>query len=653
MLMIFIAFRRLVLLAVMTLTAIALQAAESPSLSAYGRLPDIEMMALSNSGSRVAAVMTTNGQHAVVLLTSELKTLRVVPLEGAKVRSMEWIGDDHLMLVISKTEILGPEYRNNSQAEFFHAYIISTDQSQEPRMVFDKDPNLLNAEFGTFGTRHNDGHWTTYIAGHERKRGARDYYIASGGSALYAVDVDKFEWHRVAAQGSQGESTTWLLGPEGNIAATFSIDFARGDWHLKAPGGRELASGTAPRGDAGLVALGRDGKSLIYRERDEKAGKTIWYEIPLDGSGAANPFANEEDIDSIYTDRNTGKLLGFLRVGPTARPEFFAPAQQKVVSEIYRAFPNLHVTLFDWTPDFSRVLVRTSGDGDSGTWYLVDMARMHATALGFEREAIGPDVVGPISVVRYKAQDGLDLDGILTLPPARAAKNLPLVMLPHGGPHAYDDAVFDWWAQAFASRGYAVFQPNFRGSTNRDEAFMRAGFGQWGRKMQTDISDAITELAKRGIVDPKRVCIVGASYGGYAALAGVTLQHGLYRCAVAVAPVSDLGELFSTEYSQGGGFGMLRRSLLEELGPSSGYDAVSPRQFASKADAPILLVHGRDDTVVPFRQSSQMADALHDAGKPYKFVVLKHEDHWLSSADTRQQMLDEAVAWVEHYDPPK
>lgn len=170
----------------------------------------------------------------------------------------------------------------------------------------------------------------------------------------------------------------------------------------------------------------------------------------------------------------------------------------------------------------------------------MDLRAGAADAIGYERLRVKPADVGPISTFEYKASDGLDLDGILTLPPGVEAKNLPMVMHPHGGPHSRDIEGFDWWAQAFASRGYAVFQPNFRGSTNRDEAFKRAGYGQWGRKMQTDVSDGLAALAKAGIVDPDRACIVGASYCGYAALAGVTVEQGKYRCAVAVAPVTDL-----------------------------------------------------------------------------------------------------------------
>ena len=317
------------------------------------------------------------------------------------------------------------------------------------------------------------------------------------------------------------------------------------------------------------------------------------------------------------------------------------------MTKVYRAFGKRDVRLVDWTPDFSRVLVRTSGNGDSGSWYLVDVAQLRANGVGIERLPIAPEQVGSISTIAYAAGDGLELDGILTLPPGREAKNLPLVMLPHGGPHSPDKAAFDWWAQAFASRGYAVFQPNFRGSTNRGEEFIRAGFGQWGRAMQSDISDGLAELARQGIVDPKRACIVGASYGGYAALAGVTLQQGLYRCAVAVAGVSDLSLMYTTDYRESGKDGLLKRSLLEELGPRSGFDAVSPRRFAARADAPILLIHGRDDTVVPYEQSAKMADA----GKPYQLVDLGSEDHWLSNGTTRMQMLEAAVAFVQEHNP--
>ena len=228
---------------------------------------------------------------------------------------------------------------------------------------------------------------------------------------------------------------------------------------------------------------------------------------------------------------------------------------------------------------------------------------------------------------------------------------MPVILLPHGGPTSHDEETFDWWAQAFAALGYAVFQPNFRGSTNRDVAFKRAGHGEWGRKMQTDVSDGLAHLASQGIVDPKRACIVGASYGGYAALAGITVQQGLYRCAVSVAGVSDLSMMVSTDIVESGSDPTLKRNLKAEIGSGRKLKDVSPLRLAAKADAPVLLIHGKDDTVVPYRQSAVMADALKDAGKPHELVTLNGEDHWLSKSDTRMKMLQATVDFVKKHNP--
>ena len=647
---VFSALRLLASFAALVISPLAAMAAEPPPLAAYGSLPDIESMALSNDGSRLAAVMTIGGERVVLLMTAELDTLRMMRVEEAKVRGLEWIGNEHVVVEVSRTEVLPPG-SIPAQIEFFHALLIPASGTGPEQMVFDNS-TMLNAVFGSYGVRNIGGQWKVYFSGVERERGARGSYIGSTAPDLFAIDVATNEHRRVADKGSQGYGYSWLLGTDGTLAAMMAIERRSGEWSLKVPGGRTIASGTARNGDIGLISLGKDGSTAIYSELDETEQVTHWYEVPLDGSAGPTMFMRSDEVDRLYRDRTTGRLLGLLRNGTNQRPQFYDPQQQAAVNRIYRAFADFEVDLMDWTPDFSRVLVRTSGNGDSGTWYLVDMTRMGAAAVGYERKALGPEVVGAVSTVTYKAGDGLDIEGILTLPPGREAKNLPLVVLPHGGPHAHDAEGFDWWAQAFASRGYAVFQPNFRGSTNRDEAFMRAGFGQWGKAMQTDISDGVAELARQGIVDADRACIVGASYGGYAALAGVTLQQGLYKCAVAVAPVADLGSMFSEEGGTSNRSGMLRRSLIEEFGPRSGFAAVSPRHHAASADAPILLIHGKDDTVVPFDQSDDMAHALAAAGKPHKLVVLREEDHWLSRPATRLQMLEEAVAFVEQHNPP-
>jgi dipeptidyl aminopeptidase/acylaminoacyl peptidase len=320
-------------------------------------------------------------------------------------------------------------------------------------------------------------------------------------------------------------------------------------------------------------------------------------------------------------------------------------------------FKGKQVTLASWTPDFAKLVVYVDAGTESGTYYLVDLTAKKVNPLGRAFPKLAATDVGEVRAIRYPAADGLTISGYLTLPPGRsAAKGLPLIVLPHGGPQARDTAGFDWWAQALASRGYAVLQPNFRGSSGFGQAFTEAGHGEWGRKMQTDLSDGVSYLAADGTIDPKRVCIMGGSYGGYAALAGVTLQKDIYRCSVAVAGVADLRDFLQWRANMGGSKSLTIRYWNRFLGVEAyndpKLDTLSPTRLAAQASSPILLIHGKDDTVVPYAQSADMAKALQGARKPVEFVTLRSEDHWLSSAETRLEMLSSAVTFLEKHNPP-
>ena len=307
------------------------------------------------------------------------------------------------------------------------------------------------------------------------------------------------------------------------------------------------------------------------------------------------------------------------------------------------------------------MVLHVSGKDTPGKWELVEFPSGKTTLVGEDYPRIADAAIGKIQMIDYQAADGLAMQGVLSLPPGAPARKLPLVVMPHGGPEARDWPLFNWLAQAFSARGYAVFQPNFRGSSGYGLAFRNAGFGQWGRRMQSDISDGVAALAKKGIVDPHRTCIVGASYGGYAALAGVTVQNGLYRCAASYGGVTDphdrlfaiaeRGRGYSEHYEEPG-----MRFRLSYLGVRSlddpSLDLISPQKLADSADAPILLIYGDKDTVVPPQQSIDMEAVLKAAGKPVELLRLDGEDHWLSRSATRLQMLKAMVAFVEKYNPP-
>jgi dipeptidyl aminopeptidase/acylaminoacyl peptidase len=266
--------------------------------------------------------------------------------------------------------------------------------------------------------------------------------------------------------------------------------------------------------------------------------------------------------------------------------------------------------------------------------------------------------VRPFETLRitYPAADGLDIPAYLTLPRQQNSKGLLLIVLVHGGPAARDTADFDWWTQALADQGYAVLRPNYRGPSLSWQ-FMSSGFGEWGRKMQTDLSDGVRYLVNQGVVDPARVCIVSASYGGYAALASVTLDYGVYRCAVSVAGISDLKRMLEWEQEKYNYHGVAVRYWDRFMGVSGPkdpqLDLISPIKHIDVVTVPVLLIHGRDDTLVPFEQSTVIFDALRKAKKNTDLVPLKNEDHWLSRSETRLQMLTISVAFLRANNPPE
>ena len=623
---------------------------QMPALSEYGKLPEIEEVAISPSGKRIALLLHAKGKRLLVGYEGKDIVLKPISVGDMKVRYIQWIGEDRVNLVASQTEDLGYGWTTD-KAEFFVGRIIPVNPQAEAGIIFAKHRTLLDTIVGNYGVRQIDGKWYGFYGGIQLKRSGNDrlkYEWNHGRPFLFKVDMQTLQAKKIANAAQEGWDNDWLIDANGEVTATFAINDSTGKWRLRGNSNEVIAQGQNEAGRVSIVGLGQDGLTVIMTERS--ATSNDWYEISL-ADGSRKPFLDDVDWNRLYFDDMTGHLIGYLADQGEPKPVFFDKGLESSAGRIRRAFGKLETRMIDWTSDLKKAVVRTSGNQDSGTIFAVDIEQGRADAIAYERDLIGPQHVGPISTFEYTASDGTEMDGILTLPPGKEAKNLPVVVLPHGGPHSADHPDFDWWAQAYASKGYAVFQPNFRGSTNRNGAFVRAGYGEWGRKMQTDKSDGLAALAEAGIVDAERACIVGASYGGYAALAGVTIQKDIYRCAVAVAPVSDIRNMFREDYRATNNDRTTKKALLEQLGPRDTWDAVSPLKLAEQASAPIMLIHGQDDVVVPYSHSSKMADKLKDHKKPYEMVTLDGEDHWLSLSKTRQLMLEKAVGFVEKHNP--
>jgi len=643
------------------LFAVALSAAQAvlaaPPVEAYGKLPGIEEVSLSPSGGNYAFIATDGEKRRLYVATTDGKALQVIEVGTTKVRDLDWAGDDHVLVTLTATVTLGPEF-NVWQAELATVVVLNVRTGKSFQVFAGQKEKVVNAVFGQYGTAQVDGHWYGWFGARTCESDRTGCYGIVDYVEPYRVDLDTGSI-ALAAHG-HSDSDEWLISSSGDMVARSFYDEKSGNWRILAgkDGDQVLAAGQNDFGGAGSLHLGRSADTVLVDvptgASGQDRGEYDYRELSI-GAGT-DAAVDTRGMASPIIDPSTHLWIGEELRNDEKETTFFAPALEARWRGARKAFPNNIVHLESWSTDFNRLIVRTEGGDDSGTYWLVDIQKHSADPIGSPYPTVKSADVGPVQMVEYRAADGLPLRGVLTLPPGKNPKALPLVVLPHGGPEARDYPGFDWWAQAFASRGYAVFQPNFRGSAGYGIQFRNAGLGEWGRKMQTDISDGVADLAKKGIVDPKRACIVGASYGGYAALAGVTVQQGLYRCAVSVAGVADLSDMLIHEHKVSDApSSAVIRYWRAFMGATSSSDSrltpITPAALADKADAPILLIHGNKDTIVPIDQSETMESALRHAGKPVEFVKMDNEDHWLSREETRIVMLKSAVAFVEKYNP--
>lgn len=313
-----------------------------------------------------------------------------------------------------------------------------------------------------------------------------------------------------------------------------------------------------------------------------------------------------------------------------------------------------------------RWLVQSDGPQDLGTFYIYDGATHSLNRVFTSRPAVDPALLPTQRVVHYTASDGMRLWGYLWVPPGVTnVRNLPTIVVPHGGPEGRDVWGFDPFAMAFASQGYAVFQPNFRGGGGFGRRFVEAGHGQWGQRMQEDVADGARFLIAQGITDPNRICITGWSYGGYVSFTAAFLNTDIFRCSVAGAGVSDLNAMQrwvrsgdDNDVISGGGSGstgISYRYWRQAIGDNSAMlDRYSAAQNADRVTIPLLIIHGDEDQTVPIAQSEIMVRAMERAGRPTRLIRLEDIDHYFSpdQGEAWRTVFTESLAFYrEHIGP--
>jgi dipeptidyl aminopeptidase/acylaminoacyl peptidase len=631
----------------------------APPPEAFGRIPAVASVWLNPSGTLVAWIDASSDVTRVMIhdLTTMRSARTIRANDKSIVRTIRWADDDTLLIAVSETRIIPGDRKQHlewvrwlaadarqgddrillqmeGERQFVSGAALVRTDTDKPKTVY-----MSTLEF--LGTRQRE-EIGTRLSGKRKDSG----WV----NTLFRVET-------VKGKGSVIEFGTpftddWLVDKSAKVVV-------RRDWR---PTGRQTSlhvkDGQAWRqiyvanecGELNLLALvANDTAVAAFGQLCKDTRARLW-SIPLAGGDPVRLIDDPEvEVTDGVVDPVNGTLVAAVLAGGEERWHWLDAASERKYASLLKAFKDKRVTLTSRSANFERVIAKVEGPSSPPIYYFVDFPNKRADIVNEAYPALANVPLGSVRRFEYQARDQYPLMGYLTIPAGVPEKNLPLVVLPHGGPEAQDDFEFDWQVQFLASRGYAVLQPQFRGSTGFGQAHQDAGRRQWGLRMQDDVTDGAQALIKAGIVDAKRICIVGASYGGYAALAGAAFTPELYACAASIAGVSDLPAMLGHEQVEGGRESSSLRYWRDHIGSRDDAQVIakSPARAAAQVRAPILLLHGLDDTVVPIEQSRRMARALSAAQKPHSLVELPGEDHWLSASAMRTRVLAELDKFLQ------
>lgn len=611
-----------------------------PPAAAFAQLPFIEAPTLSPDGTRIAARIAIRGQLRLAIIpVGDVTKLRLINPGDFDLNDWQWVNNDWLLVRMGEMQPVQGDSWYVSRAFGVRAdggkinvlALPETAQSGDDVLWVARDgsPHALIA-MQTSIYADDQGFWPQ----------VRDFDVSTGKSRL--------------VQGPMIDVMSWFADTAGTIRLGIAYDDDRRSSRAlyRSQAGAPLRTIDRAKGpNASLntlpaLILPQSGKAIAV---DDDDGYDAVYDYDLDAMkiGAKLFGTPGYDVGDPIPDPTGTRLLGFRYTDTRAQTKWLDPKLAAIQADLDKAVPKLWPRIVSWSNDLSVLIVHVGAADSPGAYYLYRPVEGHMPLFATINEALGTRTYAPVKTVRFAARDGIEMSAVLTLPKGRAAKDLPMILLPHGGPAVRDDEEWDWWAQFLASRGYAVLQPNYRGSTGFGTKFNKLGEGQWGLKMQDDLVDAVAWAAKQGIADPKRVCIVGGSYGGYAAFRAAERDKGVYRCAVSFAGVSDMTAMlrYDGAFLNGG----RSKDYLRKQAPD--LKAVSPINFAADFSTPILIMHGKADQVVPVKQSREMVERLKAAGAVYRYVEQPLGDHHLSRQADRLQFLQELEAFLAKYNP--
>lgn len=592
----------------------------------FFRNPDTAAYAISPDGTKLAFAKPWERRMNVTvrdLATGEER--RVTSAKERDIAGFFWKGNDRIVYV-----------QDSGGDENFHIYVVSA-RGGEAR---DLTP-FEGVRAGVLDDLEDD---PAHMLIELNKRNPEVFDV-------FRCDIATGELTQVAE--NPGNIAGWMTDHDGKLRAAYATDGVNASLLYRTTEDQEFRTLITTNFRETFVPLlfAYDNK-LLYVESNLDRDKTAIYTFDPEANKTLDlVFEHPEvDVGSILHSKKRKIITGVTYVTDRGHYHFFDEDRAELQKTLTSFFPEHEVAVTDMDDDERRVIARVYGDRTRGAYYLYDRKDNSLSKLADLSPWLKEAQMAPMKPIEFKSRDGLDIHGYLTLPLGVEPKDLPLVVIPHGGPSARDVWGFDSEAQFLANRGAAVLQVNFRGSTGYGKAFWQAGFKQWGRGMQDDVTDGVEWAVAQGIADRKRLAIYGGSYGGYSALAGATFTPDLYACAVSYVGPSNIFTLLKSIPPYWEPF---REMEYEEIGdPEKDKElltAVSPVFHAEQIKIPLFVAQGANDPRVNKAESDQIVEAVRKAGKDVVYMVKDNEGHGFHNEENRFDFYREMEAFFRKH----
>lgn len=595
---------------------IAGPAAAQPPLELYARLPELSNPQLSPDGEHFAVEMSYRGSR--VLVVRDIygkKPPSIVQAGDLKIHYYEWVSNERLVLHVRATGKVGKFLINYTR-------LISINRDGTDAVILQMRPNE-NRSFAIgphiISRLPDDPDHVLAVL--------NDEYGRYGYPEVERVNIHTGQGK--LAQRNVRDIVSWFADDEGKIRAGYAVNY----------------KGRGRRGRAATIYFRASEESEweAVQQVDIRDGE-LMYPVGFDPEDGMVMLVSSNELAGTTLMQDTAAVYRYDLKSRTLLDRYENTKVSTIQAMVQELSGTARAYVTSRDDDDSRMIVTTYSDINPPRYYLYERDENRLSPLGGQYPKLEESNLAPMQNVEYKARDGRAIPGFLTLPPGSEGKP-PLVVYPHGGPWSRDYWGFDNYVQFFASRGYAVFQPQFRGSTGFGTEHLEAGYGEWGMAIQDDITDGVEWLIAEGKVDPQRICIYGASFGGYAAAMGAVKTPKLYRCAITENGVLDLKRMIKNDrsfaYSDG------RREMFNDL---ENAEAASPFHLYKQIEVPVLVIASDKDTVVPWLEhSKRFYKRLKKLNVDSDLVVLKGGEHWRTNEAHELQKMEAIIGFLDRH----